>query len=112
MLIKKGKMDELKKLPFMAPGTYFFIRDMTWNILDRILVSRNLMDSKGLEADISSYRIHSERAISTEFRYTKGYNKGSVIKGVPRNYDFLNRNPGISGFSHHFPVSIKLKLAQ
>lgn len=89
-------------------GTYFYAPKMSWDILDRFFISKNLVDQKGLEANISSYKIHSS-GISTDFLYTKqGHNLGTKIVGTPKPYNFNEVDVEKVGYSDHFPISLEL----
>lgn len=44
-------------LPYMPPGSYYFIKDDVWNDFDRILVTKDIMNPKGIEFVQDSYRI-------------------------------------------------------
>lgn len=100
--------DEKNKQP---PGTYFYDKEMVWNRLDRIFVSKNLLDSNGLEADVKSYHIYAPEFMTKPFRYRKAgtYLYGSVIRGTPRRYYHNANSHGGAGYSDHFPIVMRLK---
>ncbi|MGB0453865.1 MAG: hypothetical protein ACPGJV_09135 [Bacteriovoracaceae bacterium] len=92
-------------------GTYFYARAMTWNLLDRIFFSSNLLDQKGFEIDVASYRIFSPEFITRTFIYErKGeYLYGSKVNGVPARYNHQAKNSKTAGFSDHFALYVDLK---
>ena len=51
-------------LPFTPPGSYYYIKDDTWNRLDRIFVTRNLIDRQGMEFAQESFRLLFPRFMS------------------------------------------------
>ena len=95
----------------MAPGSYFYGRGMTWNLLDRIFYTKGLVDSKGLELDISTYRIHSPSFATKTYEYRKKgkYLYGSTIKGTPFRAEHNSTSNKRAGYSDHFPLIVQLK---
>lgn len=95
----------------MAPGTYFYGRGMTWNLLDRMFFSANLSNKSGLEIDISSYQIYSPSFITKDYEYRKKgtYLYGSTIKGAPFRYEHNSTSNRRAGYSDHFPLIVNLK---
>jgi endonuclease/exonuclease/phosphatase family metal-dependent hydrolase len=96
----------------MSKGTYFYIRGNTWNLLDRIFVSKNLLDKKGAEVVLDSYQIYAPSFITRTFEYNRKGDKnfGKKVHGMPRDYDFAKDSAKEAGYSDHFPVLVKLKL--
>ncbi|WP_372652282.1 hypothetical protein [Halobacteriovorax sp.] len=95
----------------MAPGTYFYGRGMTWNLLDRMFYTKNLLDKKGLEIDIPSYQIYSPSFATKTYEYrSKGkYLYGSSIKGAPFRAEHNSTSNKRAGYSDHFPLIVNLK---
>ncbi len=95
----------------MAPGTYFYGREMTWNLLDRIFFSKNLLNKSGLEIDVPSYRIYSPSFITKTYEYrSKGkYLYGSTVKGTPFRAEHNSTSNRRAGYSDHFPLIVNLK---
>jgi hypothetical protein len=105
---KKIKMKMKKSQPM---GTYFFDREMKWNLLDRFFISKSLLEGGNpFQVRISSYKIISLDFMRTSKIYTgkKSYLYGTRVDGVPLRYSFNNKKQ--SGFSDHFPIYFKLKL--
>ena len=95
----------------MPLGTYFYARNMEWNVLDNFFVSKNLNDESGVEADLTSFRIVAPRFAKTRYRYDDRENIhfGTVIRGVPKNYDHeVSSRLRDAGYSDHFPVVLKI----
>ena len=88
----------------MPLGTYFYAPKMSWNRLDKIIINKRLNDGKSLDLVKKSYSIHNPSFATTEHRYTKGANRGSIIKGVPASYDHKTNSKRKAGFSDHFGV--------
>lgn len=82
----------------MPPSSYFYRRGGAWNHLDRIVVSENLLDSKGIDVDLRSFEI---------FAHDR-YSKNSRGNKVPLRFEIHHGRA--SGVSDHFPVSVELKL--
>lgn len=95
----------------MAPGSYFYGRGMTWNLLDRMFYTKNLANKSGLEIDISSYQIYSPSFATKDYEYRgKGkYLTGSVIKGTPFRAEHNSTSNRRAGYSDHFPLIVNLK---
>lgn len=97
----------------MPLGTYFYARNMEWNVLDNFFVSKNLMDKEGIDIELSSFRIIAPKFARTTYTYDQKKNDpkyGTTIMGVPKRY---NHKIGFkildSGYSDHFPVQLKVK---
>ena len=87
-------------------GSYFYRRTKSWNLLDRIFVSRNLLDQEGIDYVANSYRIGATPGNSTDYVFKKR-GKVSVIQ-VPERFRF--RGGKARGVSDHYPISIKVTL--
>ncbi|EQC49872.1 endonuclease/exonuclease/phosphatase family protein [Bacteriovorax sp. BSW11_IV] len=123
VLLKDGIMYDLheeykedKKISWdvknsQPPGSYFFAPEMTWNVLDRIFLSPNLKDKKGLSVANDSYTIYAPNFITTSYEYkSRGkYLNGSKVVGVPKRYDHNASTTGEAGYSDHFPIIFKIK---
>lgn len=96
--------DHLKKQ--LAEGTYFYIREKVWNVLDRFIVSANLLDGKNEDVILESYSIYAPAFIRKDFHYKR---KTKTIR-IPLRYNFSSTESSQAGFSDHFPIRIKLKL--
>ena len=79
-----------------SPGSYFYKKSGRWNRLDRIYVSKSLVDAKGADYAVGSYAIGNHGANSGEYMVTKN-GTTSFIK-IPQ------------GPSDHFPVFMRLVL--
>ena len=101
-------IDRKKKKAFPL-GTYFYPPKMQWNMLDRIFVSKNLVDGKNSEIELDSFHIHNPRILTSVYEYTDGPYKGSRVVGVPKDYDHTATKKNKAGFSDHFAVSVKAK---
>lgn len=94
----------------MALGTYFFARNQTWNLLDRILINDQLFnENSGLRADLASYEIVARDYMLTAHRVSEpGAEYGHLTRGVPKRYNFQATRASQAGFSDHFPVKLKI----
>jgi hypothetical protein len=111
-LFSKDRSIDKKLKKNMPPGTYFYSKTMSWNILDRIFVSKNLMDGEGFDAILSSYEIYAPDFITKSYEYKKGsgYLSGSKVNRVPNRYDHSETSAGKAGYSDHFPVVLRFNL--
>lgn len=100
--------------PQGPPGTYFYPPSMSWNHLDRILVSPSLVDGKSLEADPETLTIYAPLFVTKTYLYKRksSHFYGSKINGVPRSYSHTAAMPSRAGFSDHFPIFVDLYLKQ
>lgn len=85
------------------PGTYFFAKDRAWNMFDRVLVSKQFFQDRGLKIPINQYKISNEITTSIQIRET-----GEIVKGVPFRYNQGTLDPSQAGFSDHFPVYFEI----
>ncbi len=97
----------------MPLGTYFYKRNMEWNVLDNFFVSPNMLDGKGVEVELKSFKIVAPRFAKEDFIYDENRNSslyGSVVVGVPKRYNHKVSYKILSaGYSDHFPIQIKVK---
>ena len=109
-VLAKLPRDTLRGQPY---GTNFYPRKMSWDHLDRFFATRNLLDGRGAEIILSSYRIGTE-GITTSYSYGVRkdglYGDGTVIRGIPFRFDANYKDPNQSGFSDHFPVVLEVRL--
>lgn len=104
---------DLSELPvgtyfFGPPGISPFAPDMVWSNLDRFFVAPSLLTNKALSVDMTSFRIHAPKMITTQNVYHKGLYTGTVVTGVPKRYNHYTSDPEKAGFSDHFPIYIDL----
>ena len=94
----------------LALGTYFYVPTMDWVNLDRIFFNTNLRDNRGLEVDHKSFRIVSPPQVTRDFVYNRPeeFLFGSLVKSVPKKYNFNAISPETAGYSDHFAVQIDL----
>jgi endonuclease/exonuclease/phosphatase family metal-dependent hydrolase len=85
------------------PGTYYYKRGKVWNMLDRVFISDNLLDGKGLDVELSSYEIYSPSFIR------KGKTQGYKNELAPQRYNHRTMNASKAGFSDHFPIVFQIK---
>ncbi len=95
-----------------VPGSYFFMKTMEWNTLDRFLVSQSLIDGKGLELVEDSFGVNSHSSLTTsiEVKDPRNPRHGQTINGVPRRYDMHTLEQSRAGFSDHLGIYMKLRL--
>jgi len=88
------------------PGSYFYGKEMAWNMFDRIFVSKNMKEL------VSDYKIISDQMLTGvyEYSYKKHPLYGSRIIGIPKRYNFRAKKKKHLGFSDHFPVIVKVNL--
>lgn len=92
--------DKSVRLPNMPEATYFYAAESAWNEFDRFFVNTELVDGKGLDVELSSYRIHAPSLV------TEGHKKSGVE--VPFRYNHSSEDTDRLGFSDHFGVVMKL----
>lgn len=107
---KEIEKDLKKNFPL---GTYFYAPKMQWDLLDRFFISKSLLDNKGPEVELESYRVLT-KGISKDRFYDKGsalehhFHFGSTVTNAPWPYDHQEMTPDKLGFSDHFPIFINL----
>ena len=93
-------------------GSFFYVRKMQWELLDRIFVSRNLLDGKwDKEVILTSYEIYAPPFMSDIYQYNDPSYPffGSRIVGIPNRYRHASTHARDVGYSDHFPTIIKIK---
>ena len=116
-------------LPYTPPGSYYYVKDDSWNHLDRIIVTQNLIDGKDIEFAQESLRIPFPAFMSYVLRRTPNFNNEDYFfqspfdfsntwnppQGdyrmirVPYRYNFEAIDETKRGFSDHLPVIFKLR---
>lgn len=109
-------------LPYMPSGSYYYIKDDVWNEFDRIEVTKNLTNQKGIEFIQDSFRIifpefmgiTRKRFENESEQKFKSQNSDEPTKNfkyvrVPNAYNFETNNEAQRGFSDHLPVVFKLR---
>lgn len=97
-----GQDEFLKTLgnkPLNMPANSYYYRGK-WQKLDRVLLSKNLIDDEGLEFIPSSFKIFAPKFIMKE-------KKGEPF-GVPRRYNFQTTDEEWLGFSDHLPIIFRI----
>jgi endonuclease/exonuclease/phosphatase family metal-dependent hydrolase len=94
----------------LPKGTYFYVRDMTWNMLDRIFLSKNAMESGKAKVDFKSYKIETPDFAVRNFTYNDptSYMNGTVINKIPFRSAHNTLDIEKAGYSDHFPVSVNI----
>ena len=101
-----------KKLPKIRKGSYFYKKALQWYLLDRFLVSQNLLDKKGTEVRISDYEIYAHPKMLYDYTH-KDYKTGKVLgkaSQIPKRYNWQTLDREKLGYSDHLPVFMKLDL--
>jgi endonuclease/exonuclease/phosphatase family metal-dependent hydrolase len=110
------KSNELtRKMKMLMPlGTYFYGKTMSWNLLDRIFISKNLKSKKGIKVSLKTYQIVAPEFLSRAYEYSRRghYLYGSKVNGVPHRYNFKTSKASEAGFSDHFPIAINLQYSE
>lgn len=89
-------------------GTYFFIGNMTWNLLDRIFLSRNFFEQKALKLPVNRYQIVTTFTRDYVSRPDPVTGQIKSMKDIPVRYNPNTTNPAQAGFSDHFPVLFEI----
>jgi hypothetical protein len=121
-------------LPYTPPGSYYFIKDDVWNHLDRIVVTKNLIDGTDMEFAQESLRIPFPAFMSFNLRRSNNPPGRSNHNGnhlmtpldlvnfneppagdyriirVPNKYNFETLDESRRGFSDHLPMIFKLRI--
>ena len=93
--VRAGRVPE-KAMP---EGSYYYHGNRSWQILDRFIVSNNLLDRQGIELDLRSYQIYGPKFIS----------KRVSGKSVPKSYRHRSSTARAAGFSDHYPVFVSIR---
>lgn len=99
----------------LPPGTFFYSREMKWNVLDHFLISKNLSKHRGIYLDVNSYEIIAAPFMKKDYVYGENdcdknkYLSGATMKGAPMRYDSESSSNKEAGFSDHFPITVKLR---
>jgi endonuclease/exonuclease/phosphatase family metal-dependent hydrolase len=96
----------------MPLGTYFYKRDLQWNLLDLFLVGPTLTDGERLEVRPETYRIVGPKFATEPFVFT--YDNGKAqqevpVLSIPLRQNRASTSAADAGYSDHFPIVVKLK---
>lgn len=99
-------------LKYMPSGTYYYAKDRRWNLLDQVILSKNLKDRRGIEYVPESYRIVFPKFMSKDLKL-KSFNIKEIdtegVVRVPLKYNFFSTDPNTLGYSDHLPIVFKLR---
>lgn len=112
------KNDPNKMLKKMAPSSYYYMNDNTWNHLDRIFVSQNLMDGHGVDVMPETFRIVAAdyllKPVTLDLNKKAKETEDSRAKtcqfSAPKRYFHNATNPHAAGYSDHLPLVVKVRL--
>jgi len=98
----------------MPPNSYWYRKNNQWENLDRIMMSRNFFDKKGIEVVAKSFRIVSPPFMRTDYVFNdqSSYFFGSLTRGVPFTFDQTSPNKAKQGFSDHFPIGVLVRVGR
>lgn len=110
------------KIPILAKnnmpkGTYFFVPEKSWSMLDHFFVNQNLLINKQMKLNVASFEIFAPSFIKKEFYDKRKRIKGRKRENIGPNVYFIPMafNPDSTkknkiGFSDHFPIVMKVDL--
>lgn len=107
-ILKKEDENLFYQLP---TGTSYFVHGGTWDYLDKILVSQNLLVSSSLVLAKKSFRILAFPEISNPFEVKNPlrHSAGNILQRIPNRYNFKAESPDKTGYSDHYPLRILLE---
>lgn len=85
------------------PGSYYYFKDKTWNMFDRVMVSGHFFSDQGLKIPINKFKIVDALSTSLTNQTT-----GQTVTGIPFRYNTFTLAPEKLGYSDHFPVYFEL----
>ena len=88
-------------------GSYFYGRDMTWNLLDRFFVTEDIYKNKESKSEV--WAPEFARGVY-EYTYKDSIYYGSRIIGTPKRFDHKAKNLKKMGYSDHFPIVLNFYL--
>ena len=91
----------------LLPGSYWYGTEKTWNKLDHIFVSKNLVNAYGVELIPASFFILNNKEIMKS--YESSSRAGNSFM-VPKRMNASATTQEGLGFSDHLPVGIDLKI--
>ena len=118
-------------LPYIPPGTFYYVKDDSWSHFERIVVTKNLIDQKEMEFAQESFRIIFPQFMSFNFkRYNNGPSQGDNFLSpmgnngqpspdpsggfryvrIPNRYNFDTPDESRRGYSDHLPIVFKLRV--
>ena len=90
----------------LLPGSYWYGTEKTWNKLDHIFVSKNLVNAYGIELIPESFFILN----SKEIMRNSHSSRESKEFLVPRRMNTLATSQEDLGYSDHLPIGIDLRI--
>lgn len=99
---KKDPNNMIKK---MAPSSYYYGSDKTWNHLDHMFISANLLDGRGVDVMPEYFRI-----VAPDFLLKTVNQSKTCVFSAPKRYFHNATTPEAAGFSDHMPLVVKIKL--
>ena len=101
----KFQIECQKELTFSWPNN-------SWNKLDRIVVSKNLRNRRGIELKPETFRIVPPPFAmkATTINDTNNFYYGTSNPRVPFKSNYMPNSADERGYSDHMPVVVKLKI--
>lgn len=87
-------------------GSYFYARNMSWNLLDRFFISQNLNSSK-MKVNFEIWHPNFATGVY-EYTHKDSPFFGSRIVGIPKRFKHKEKSFKNLGFSDHFPVVLSI----
>lgn len=91
----------------LLPGSYWYGTEKTWNKLDHIFVSKNLVNAYGVELIPASFFILNNKEI---MKNPQSFNREAKKLPVPKRMNTLATSQEDLGFSDHLPIGIDLRI--
>ena len=91
----------------LLPGSYWYGTEKTWNKLDHIFVSKNLVNAYGVELIPSSFFILNNQEIMASSASSSREGKSFLI---PKRMNTFATKQEELGFSDHLPIGIDLRV--
>ncbi|MBI4041358.1 MAG: endonuclease/exonuclease/phosphatase family protein [Deltaproteobacteria bacterium] len=88
-------------------GTHFYKGHMSWDALDRILVSKDLFRSQKTQVDLETFEVFAPDYLLVRETLRDPRTNQLREYTIPYRYDFFNDQ----GYSDHLPLVLKLNLS-
>lgn len=101
---------EKKRMPV---GSYFYPPNHSWDRLDHLFFSRNLLGKQGARVIADSFRIVAHPTLLAPFveKDAKSFFFNATMPLAPKGYEPMT-TPEQAGYSDHLPLVVKVKLGE
>lgn len=96
-----------RQVNYYPQGTYFYAKTESWNMFDRVLVSKNMLQGQTPRLVSHSFQIYAPSFATQKFQ-PENSDEDEIM--IPKRYNVQANSAKDAGYSDHFPVLFKIEI--